>query len=154
MCDDNVLVGELRLECHGDTAKTRARILAEFSGGKLKPVLSVEIDSILNDTYKHSIKDSEKDNMVKNINKNNIITVHFDKNLIKPLELLHVISAVANVSVVTDDEQARTTGEMLTKLAEMAREQAILSVSSLPLLVYMLILAFEPDAAAPLLWTP
>ena len=64
-----------------------------------------------------------------------IITVRFDKNLIKPLELLHLISAVANVSVVTDDEQARSTSEMLSNLSRMSREQIVLSLSGLPLLI-------------------
>lgn len=55
MIEDNVLIGELRLECHGDTNKTRDIILRELSGAKNKPVLSVLIDEKLFDEKTNSL---------------------------------------------------------------------------------------------------
>jgi len=61
VCEDNVLVGELRLECHGNVDKTRDTILREFSGSKSKPVLSVEIDPNLVNEKEESLKNNTKD---------------------------------------------------------------------------------------------
>lgn len=59
--EDNVLVGELRLECHGNVDKTRDTILREFSGSRNKPVLSVEIDPKLLTDKENSLKNNTKD---------------------------------------------------------------------------------------------
>lgn len=60
MIEDNVLVGELRLECHGGIDKTRDIILKELSGSKNKPVLSVVIDEKLLDEKTISMNNNIK----------------------------------------------------------------------------------------------
>jgi len=80
--------------------------------------------------------------------------VHFDKLKAKPFELLRAMTEVADVSTASDDEQEQATSAMLAVLARMARDQVFLSITGLPLLIYMILLAFIPDSAVPLLWAP
>jgi len=80
--------------------------------------------------------------------------VRFDKLKAKPFELLRAIADVADVSTASDDEQEQATSAMLAELARKARDQVFLSITGLPLLFYMILLAFIPASAGPLLWTP